>query len=145
MARYDVCLRLQQTYSRKVMVLITFSLYSLVAIFEIRSERGSIMLKNFYLVCAIIGTLIPWVFFGRFFAAEGINIPLFIQGLFANGAAGGFVADVLISIIVFLVWSYDDSRKLGVRHWWVILPATFFVGLSLAFPLYLYMRFDYQS
>jgi len=72
------------------------------------------MLKRFYLVCAVIGTIVPWVFFASFFAAEGFDIPLFVQSLFANGAAGGFVADVLISIFVFLVWSFADSRRLGI-------------------------------
>ena len=103
------------------------------------------MLKRFYLVCAVIGTIVPWAFFASFFAAEGFDIPLFVQSLFANGAAGGFVADVLISIFVFLVWSFDDSRRLGMQRWWVVLPATFLVGLSLALPLYLYMRHDHRA
>ncbi len=103
------------------------------------------MLKRFYLIAAIIGTVIPWYFFATFFATEGFNIPLFIQSLFANGAAGGFVADVLISIVVFLVWSYVDARKLGIGRWWLVLPATFLVGLSLSLPLYLYIRYDYES
>lgn len=98
------------------------------------------MLKRFYLLSAIIGTIIPWAFFASFFATEGINIPLFISSLFANGAAGGFSADVLISIIVFLVWSYNDAQQQKIKKWWLILPATFTVGLSLAFPLYLYLR-----
>lgn len=102
-------------------------------------------MKRFYLVCAIIGTIVPWFFFARFFAAQGFNIPLFVQSLFANGASGGFVADVLISFVVFLVWSFYDAQKLDVNRWWLVLPASFLVGLSLALPLYLYMRADYQA
>ena len=71
------------------------------------------MLKRFYLVCAVIGTVIPWLFFANFFATEGFNIPFFVQSLFANGAAGGFVADVLISIVVFLVWSFTIHDYYG--------------------------------
>lgn len=103
------------------------------------------MLKKFYLACAVIGAVVPWFFFATFLAGEGFDITLFVQSLFANGAAGGFVADVLISIVVFLVWSFADSRRLGVQRWWVVLPAAFLVGLSLALPLYLYMRHDYQA
>ena len=102
------------------------------------------MLKKFYLVCAIIGTIVPWFFFAQFFTWQGFNIALFVQSLFVNGAAAGFVADVLISIVVFLVWSYDDAKTLGVPRWWVVLLASFVVGLSLSLPLYLYMRYDYQ-
>ena len=98
------------------------------------------MVKNFYLVMAILGTLIPWAFFANFFADAGIDIPLFISSLFSNGAAGGFSADVLISIVVFWVWAYTDAQKHQVRRWWLIFPAGFTVGLSLALPLYLYLR-----
>ncbi|MDM7850152.1 DUF2834 domain-containing protein [Pseudochrobactrum kiredjianiae] len=96
--------------------------------------------KNFYLAMAIIGTLVPWLFFGSFFALNGLDIPLFLQSLFANGAAGGFSADVLITIVVFWIWSWRDAAKNNVTHWWLVLPASCFVGLSLALPLYLYLR-----
>lgn len=100
------------------------------------------MLKTFYLVSAIVGTVIPWLFFATFISTEGLDIPLFVTSLFANGAAGGFSADVLISIVVFWVWSYTDSRQHEVKRWWLVLPAGFTVGLSLALPLYLYLRED---
>ena len=100
------------------------------------------MLKKFYLISAIVGAIAPWSFFAWFFAAEGIDTPLFIESLFGNGAAAGFAVDVLISAVVFLVWSYNDSKKLNLRRWWILLPATFLVGLSLALPLYFYMRED---
>lgn len=96
--------------------------------------------KNIYLVFAVLGTLIPWYFFGSFILAEGINLPLFIQSLFVNGPAGGFSADVLISATTFLIWSYSDAKQQQVTRWWILLPATFLVGLSLALPLYLYLR-----
>lgn len=102
--------------------------------------KGVSMLKRFYLVFAVLGTIIPWLFFGNFFASAGIDIPLFVRSLFVNGAAGGFSADVLISILVFLIWSYTDAKSNHVSRWWLVLPASFTVGLSLALPLYLYMR-----
>ncbi|MBK8020492.1 MAG: DUF2834 domain-containing protein [Chloroflexi bacterium] len=100
------------------------------------------MLKNFYLLAMIIGTIVPWLFFGNFFLTEGVNPARFVSSLFVNGAAGGFSADVIISLVIFWVWSYADSRKHDVRPWWIVLPASFTVGLSLALPLYLYLRAD---
>lgn len=89
---------------------------------------------------AVIGTVVPWLFFGAFFTQHGPDIPLFLQSLFVNGAAGGFSVDVLVSIVVFWVWSWRDAAKNNVAHWWLIFPASFSVGLSLALPLYLYLR-----
>lgn len=97
-------------------------------------------IRNFYMAMAVVGTVVPWMLFGSFFALNGPDIPLFLQSLFANGPAGGFSADVLISILVFWEWSWRDAAKHAVGHWWLVLPASCFVGLSLALPLYLYLR-----
>lgn len=96
--------------------------------------------KSFYLAMAIVGTVVPWLFFGSFFSAHGPDVLLFLQSLFVNGAAGGFSADVLITILIFWVWSWRDAAKYNVARWWLVLPASCFVGLSLALPLYLYLR-----
>ena len=97
-------------------------------------------IQNFYLVMAIIGALVPWLFFGSFFGHHGLDLWLFLQSLYANGPAAGFSTDVLISILVFWVWSWRDAAKHGIGRWWMVLPASFCVGLSLAMPLYLYLR-----
>ncbi len=93
-----------------------------------------------YLSLAVIGTVVPWYFFQSYFLQHGLDGELFIRLLFANGAAGGFSADVLISIVVFLYWVWSDAKEQGVKRWWLVVPALFAVGLSLAMPLYLYLR-----
>lgn len=97
-------------------------------------------IRTFYLAMSVIGAVVPWIFFGSFFGQHGPDIPLFLRSLFANGPAAGFSADVLISILVFWVWSWRDAARRSVPALWLVLPASFFVGLSLAFPLYLYVR-----
>lgn len=97
-------------------------------------------IQTFYLAMAVIGTVVPWIFFGTFFGKNGLNIPLFLGSLFANGPSGGFSADVLISLLVFWVWSWRDAARKQIKAWWLVLPASFLVGLSLALPLYLFMR-----
>ena len=67
--------------------------------------------KSLYLVFAIVGTVVPWIFFAQFFMKEGFDVVLFIQSLFVNGAAAGFSIDVLLSILVFWIWSYVDAQK----------------------------------
>ena len=96
--------------------------------------------RPFYVAAAVVGTLVPWFFFARFFATEGFDLPLFVEQLFALDPAAGFSSDVLISIAVFLPWSFLDARRTGVPHWWLVVPASFLVGLSLSLPLYLLLR-----
>ncbi len=104
------------------------------------ATESSVTVRRFYLAMAVVGAIVPWLFFGSFFFDNGPDAPLFLRSLFANGAAGGFSADVLISIVVFLVWSWRDASRNHVNRWWLVLPASCLVGLSLSLPLYLYLR-----
>ena len=94
-------------------------------------------MKNVYLLCAVAGAVVPYVFFWDFFAVAGVDLIAFVQALFVNGAAGGFTADLLITSGVF--WLYLFSRDSGPPAWpFVILNLV--IGLSCALPAYLYVR-----
>ena len=94
-------------------------------------------MKNIYLVLAIAGAIVPYVFFVQYFAAEGIDLPGFIAALFSNGAAGGFTADLLISSLVFWLFMFSNAEKAGPKPWpFIALNLT--IGLSCALPAYLW-------
>lgn len=97
-------------------------------------------MSRFYLVAAIVGTVVPWIFFARFIATTGLDPLAFIAALFTTAPATGFTADLLLSSVIFWVWSYRDAAETGTRHWWLVLPANWAVGLSLALPLYFLLR-----
>ena len=97
-------------------------------------------LKPLYLIACVVGTVMPWYFFSLFFAQQGFDVIALFRNFFGNTAASGATWDLLVSIIVFWVWSFFDARKRGEKRWWIVLPATALVGLSLALPLYLYWR-----
>lgn len=93
-------------------------------------------MKTLYLMLAIAGAVVPCAFFLNFAAQEGLNLSTFIGALFANGASGGFAADVLISSAVF--WLYMFSRSDGPSPWLFVL-LNLCIGLSCALPAYLYV------
>ena len=95
-------------------------------------------MKRVYLVLAIVGAIIPYVFFAQHFAAAGFGPVEFVKALFVNSAAGGFTADLLITSLVFWIAMYQ-RRRAGTGPGpalFVILNLT--IGLSCAFPAYLY-------
>ena len=97
-------------------------------------------MKTFYLLAAIVGTVVPWIFFAGFIVENGIDVPVFLLNLFANQPAAGFATDLLITSAVFWTWSWNDAREKNVSGWWLTIPAILLVGLSLGLPLYLWMR-----
>lgn len=94
-------------------------------------------MRQFYLIWAIVGAVIPLMFFAGFFHSEMVDPMGFIPALFANSAAGGFAADILISSAVF--WGYMFASKDGPKPW-LFIALNLCIGLSCALPAYLYAR-----
>jgi len=92
-------------------------------------------MRSVFLVLAVAGAVVPYVFFLSFAEHHGFDAAPFVSSLFANGAAGGFTADLLISSLVFWIWMFIRSD--GPRPWlFIVLNLT--IGLSCALPAYLY-------
>ncbi len=77
----------------------------------------------------------PYLFFGTYIQQHGFALSGFVQALFANGAAGGFSADLLISSAVF--WTYMFRQRGGPKPW-LFIALNLAIGLSCALPAYLY-------
>ena len=92
-----------------------------------------------YLTLAVLGAAAPYTFFVRFFAAEGLGGD-FIGALFANGAAGGFSADLLLASLVFWVFLFPEAKRAGVGKPWLFVVLNLVIGLSCALPLFLWAR-----
>ena len=72
-------------------------------------------MKKIYLVLSIIGFLLPNIFVAMESIETG-NILLYanpaatIQGMFANRISSIFMIDLLLAVIVFFIWSYQESK-----------------------------------
>ncbi len=95
-------------------------------------------MRYVYALLAVIGTVLPWVYFGSYFA-DAQREP-FAEVMLGSPLMTGFVADLSISIVAWLIWSFFDARANRIRGWWLTPVASVTVGLSLALPLYLWMR-----
>ena len=93
-------------------------------------------LKKFYLLAAVVGAIVPYIFFLGFANDEGLNLLAFVEGLFVNGAAGGFTADLVISSAIF--WVYMGSRAAAGPKPALFIVLNLTIGLSCALPAYLW-------
>ena len=96
-------------------------------------------LKTLYLILCVIGAVLPYWQFVPWVSQNGLSMPLFFHQLFANRISSYFGIDVFVSAAVLVVFMRSESSRLRVGRWLPIL-ALLLVGVSLAFPMFLYMR-----
>jgi hypothetical protein len=97
-------------------------------------------LKTIYLVLCFFGLLLPYSQFVPWLATNGLDLRLMWQQLFINQVSGFFAFDVLLSSLVLILFMHTEGGRLGVRSRWLPLLALLTVGVSLALPLFLYLR-----
>ena len=97
-------------------------------------------MKKLYLILAIVGAVLPYIFFGQHFSTEGYGLTGFVAAVFANPAAAGFTMDLLFTSLVF--WTFmvhQRSRGRGPSPIPFML-LNLVIGASCALPAYLYAR-----
>lgn len=97
-------------------------------------------LRSAYLLLAIAGTVVPYIFFLQHFEAAGFSLPAFAGAVFANGAASGFAADLLLSSLVFWLAMFGEKARSGGPGPAPFIVLNLLIGLSCALPAWLYAR-----
>jgi hypothetical protein len=98
-------------------------------------------MKKIYLVLAIAGAILPYLFFAQFIMREGVNLASFVSALFANPAAAGFTTDLLFTSFVFWLMMFVERRRDSTQPSpYLFIALNLLIGLSCAIPAYLYAR-----
>jgi hypothetical protein len=96
--------------------------------------------KHLYFCLAVLGLVLPYSQFVPFLQEHGLDLRLMIDQLFANRISAFFGLDVIVSAVVLWIFVRVEGRRLGMSRLWVPLLAVLTVGVSLALPLFLYLR-----
>lgn len=96
-------------------------------------------MKTAYLVLAVLGGILPYLFFFPFFQLEGIDLSLFVESLFVNGPAGGFSSDLLFTSFVFWLYMSVQVQESNGPKPYLFIFINLVIGLSCALPAYLYV------
>jgi len=106
------------------------------------SGRPQPWLAWFYLALAVAGGVLPWLANLDYMRQYGssFDINLFIQLANANPAAQSLSRDLLVGASAITVWMVIESRRLGMRHLWVVLLSSVTVAFAFAAPLFLCLR-----
>ena len=96
--------------------------------------------RHFYLVCSVLGLVLPYSQFVPWLLEHGLNVTLFFRELFANRISAFFVMDVIVSAIVLIWFIQTEGKRLRVRLLWLPTIGTLIVGVSFGLPLFLFLR-----
>ena len=98
--------------------------------------------RIFYLSLTLAGLIIPWYYNFQFMQQSGgaFSIAEFIAASSSNAASQSLTSDLAIACIAGLVWMFFESRRLGLRFFWIYIVLTFSVAYAFAFPLFLFIR-----
>ena len=87
-----------------------------------------------------------WYYNLHFIAESGgsFDVTAFIAAGATNAAAQSLSWDLAIACITGLTWIYFESRRMGLRFFWVYIilaiAVAFAVAFAFAFPLFLFIR-----
>jgi hypothetical protein len=88
----------------------------------------------------LLGAALPCTQLAPWLATHSLNIPLLVSELFSTRIGAFFGLDVIVSAVVLFVFIGVEGRRLAMRRLWLPVLATLAVGVSLGFPLFLYLR-----
>lgn len=95
-----------------------------------------------YLALAMAGGILPWLanleFIGNYGAA--FDLGLFVQLANANPAAQSLSRDLLIGATAVTIWMVVESRRLQMRHLWLVLLSSVTIAFAFAAPFFLFLR-----
>lgn len=97
-------------------------------------------LRFTYLLLAIVGTIVPFLFYGPWVQANGFGIAALIEAWKSNLAATGLYWDMVIAAMALMVWILAETYVR--KDYWTLLciPLIFLIGISCALPLFLFLR-----
>ena len=96
--------------------------------------------KALYLLLCILGFALPYSQFIPWVLEHGLDMRLFLQQLFANRIGGFFGLDVLVSAVTLIGFVRNEGGRLKMDRLWLPIASVLLVGVSLGFPLFLYLR-----
>ncbi len=97
-------------------------------------------MKKLYFILAVTGFLMPYYFLLNFVLANGLNLRMMINQLFANDISTFFAADLVISALVLWLYLYREAARYQMGNSWISVVATLLIGPSFAFPMFVYIR-----
>ena len=99
-----------------------------------------IKIKYVYILLCFFGFILPYSQLIPILIEGNFSFQFMIDQLFINRVSTLFAMDLFITATVFIVFALYEGFRLKIKYLFLPFIATFLVGVSLGFPLFLYLR-----
>ena len=96
--------------------------------------------ERILLALTIVGFVVPNAMIALFTVRHGLTIEGYFRHWGESLPATQLVLDLVIAFVSFSLWAAWEGKRLGMRSWWVPIPASVLVGVCFAVPLFLFLR-----
>jgi hypothetical protein len=94
-----------------------------------------------YFFLSILGLIATWYYNIQYFiGSDSIEFIPYLQSATVNPATTAITIDIYFSALVFSIWAFLESKRVGVKWPMVYVLLCFGVGLAFALPLFLAFR-----
>lgn len=101
-------------------------------------------MRKTYMILTIIGTILLNILVIR----ESLNIGNYLlythpletfPNMFANDVASSFAPDLLFIVVMFLTWTYRESKRLSMKRVWLVWAYTSALSIAGGLQLFLWL------
>ena len=114
---------------------------------DVRHPHTPIFATPSYILAGAMALVLTWPHAIQWMADGGniLNPVEFFGDAIAGGGTAAFLSiDMAIAWLVFMVWVVFDSKRIGLGYkWGWLFVALSYIGVSMAFPVYLVTRERY--
>ncbi len=105
-----------------------------------RSQQSR--LSWLYLALAVAGGVLPWMANLDFIRDYGSSFDLgqFIALANANPAAQSLSRDLMVGASAVTIWMVVESKRLQMKHLWLVLLSAVTIAFAFAAPFFLFLR-----
>ena len=95
-----------------------------------------------YLGLAAAGAVLPWMANLDFINTYGASFDLSVFVILANAnpAAQSLSRDLLVGASAITIWMVVESKRLQMRHLWIVLLSSVTIAFAFAAPFFLFLR-----
>ena len=96
--------------------------------------------ERLLLFLTVVGFVVPNTMVIAYVIEHGLDPGGYFGAWYESLPAAQLAADLGIALVALAAWAVWEGRRLGMRSWWVPIPASLLVGVCFALPLFLFLR-----